>query len=125
MEDVKKTDDSAVNWRAEFCERCAVGMPMSGNPRFHFTGWPNPPKCTAPTAEEYIALLRAQTQWQPIETAPKDGTPVLCYARIAHGGVSIVMRWDGEDWYESLAFSCLLRPTHWMPLPKPPEVSHG
>ena len=64
------------------------------------------------------------SKWQPIETAPKDGTWILLY--------------DEQDvievgWWES--FDCpgggamigwcvdrVTHPTHWMPLPEPPET---
>jgi hypothetical protein len=64
-------------------------------------------------------------EWKPIETAPKDGTPVLGY----HTGKMTTVYWglwnewqlvepgayaEEDDW----------RPTHWMPLPEPPQVSH-
>jgi hypothetical protein len=72
--------------------------------------------------------------WQPIETAPKDGTPVL----IAECGQLS----NGIDhWYIDTAINCYEldvrerdvwteregskvvcdSPTHWMPLPKPPQ----
>ncbi len=64
--------------------------------------------------------------WQPIETAPKDGKPVLL---IVKGYQPVVGQWDDcagwwysednqppEDW-DRLTY----RPTHWMPLPAPPS----
>lgn len=71
---------------------------------------------------DYVEIIECNG-WQPIETAPKDGTNVLlccynngkyvsihmaCYAK----GVDGNYRWYGEyDGYE----------THWMPLPAPPK----
>lgn len=64
--------------------------------------------------------------WQPIETAPKNGTHVLLY----HKGGSIASgRWGKpfHMWLSSYRPSdteCDLetpQPTHWMPLPPPPK----
>lgn len=78
-----------------------------------------------------------ENDWQPIETAPKDGTWVLLYGRPYTGqsptevsryvsetyeiwervdeATKRLVRqesgyWDGDIW-----------PTHWRPLPAPPE----
>ena len=69
------------------------------------------------------------TQWQDIETAPKDGTWVLL-GGCEYGYEQVVARWyqpppheNGSlmpsDWwdYEHRGF----KPTHWMPLPAPPQ----
>ncbi len=59
--------------------------------------------------------------WQPIETAPKDGTAVLLYYPKRYqmtGGVTWGCFIDGE-WLDSTITTdndC----THWMPLPAPP-----
>lgn len=76
-------------------------------------------------------------EWQRIETAPKDGTQVLLYCR--HDGWDEIEIGsfrnddndrDGDDpcWldnsYDDFSCgyaSCPLEPTHWMPLPEPPQ----
>ena len=64
--------------------------------------------------------------WQPIETAPKDGTPILIYEPPyfdATPHATYVCSWDTykEAWVEHSG-ECYAQyePTHWMPLPEPP-----
>ena len=81
--------------------------------------------------------------WQPIETAPKDGTRVLLarfidcakYRHLPRTGWIKVGRWVGHylDGYENKwrensvpevpigSERIGLCPTHWMPLPEPPK----
>jgi hypothetical protein len=69
--------------------------------------------------------------WQPIETAPKDGTRILIYS---HG--AYVAHWEPEACFyqfekkpgwqifdcEDGFYSCATdTATHWMPLPEKPE----
>jgi hypothetical protein len=75
--------------------------------------------------------------WQPIETAPKDGTPILVwngssfgfYTRAGDMGVAIwrEQALPGKDRWRWCAQDCCdgvttYDPTHWMPLPGPPET---
>lgn len=78
------------------------------------------------------------TEWQPIETAPKDGTALLLYGMWA-GEISGIAKepqidiglwaggrsdYSGSDWWQLStgdAYGCWIRPTHWMPLPLTPE----
>jgi hypothetical protein len=73
--------------------------------------------------------------WQPIETAPKDGTRILAYGVLgletgpSVGCVQWSKKWSGSEshWVvspneasEYYPESCEL--THWMPLPAPPTA---
>lgn len=69
-----------------------------------------------------VEYIRADLspQWQPIETAPKDGTWILIWLDwIGHPMSSAFDNgsWQNLPW---VANSKLYNPTHWMPLPKPP-----
>lgn len=69
-----------------------------------------------------IEGLRQQNEWQPIETAPKDGTRVLVW-RKHEAGYSQASRL-GVDYYKNGSWwgsRRLMPPTHWMPLPQAPE----
>lgn len=71
-----------------------------------------------------------ENKWQPIETAPKDGTKVLCFGSLP-GRKAIFIGWwadklssihyvnDSPGWYNENMDDrdC---PSHWMPLPEPP-----
>lgn len=74
-----------------------------------------------------IRELEALTQWQPIETAPKDGTRVLLFvppygpstghyepARVNWGP-------NASLWVSHSILNKEAAPTHWMPLPTPPQ----
>lgn len=67
-------------------------------------------------------------EWQPIETAPKDGTIILGYD---DSGVVAAMRfvvpmYGGHPEWELAELSwpndsMSAYPTHWMPMPPPPQ----
>lgn len=73
------------------------------------------------------------TEWQPIATAPKDGTWVLLTGgEISYGWDSddqprvVIGQFAGEEgwhfaWYDSGFYGEYISPTHWMPLPEPPH----
>jgi len=71
------------------------------------------------------ALLaeRQCRRWQPIETAPKDGTEIMCALYLwndeSKGYGYELVSWDGEEWCSE--DNAIYPPTHWMPLPSPPS----
>lgn len=60
-------------------------------------------------------------KWQPIDTAPKDGTEILTYA---YTNMRVAL-WDDytRDWRCNVHSFVQINPSHWMPLPPPPEPS--
>lgn len=77
-------------------------------------------------------------EWQPIETAPNDGTTFLAYGKVVWNAC----RYDEAEWddadreirtveWDGHEFSCttsnpyadVMRPEVWMPLPNPPSPS--
>jgi hypothetical protein len=74
--------------------------------------------------------MRINENWQPIETAPRDGTRFLAIARDGvHGIVSIIHRHDPgrryECWVTDFNSPCGLAPIYWMPLPGLPTDDDG
>lgn len=67
--------------------------------------------------------MQNKSKWQPIETAPRDGTPILGYA----DGKMATVKWNDYDFWDlfvcgSWAEDGEWNPTHWMPLPDPPNA---
>ena len=68
--------------------------------------------------------------WQPIETAPKDGTEILVCEVTRTTPFMQVVQWqtytarEGGDWFILCGLAAdpdlYFTPTHWMPLPTPP-----
>tara|TARA_Y100000296_G_C5168586_1_gene256064 strand:- start:58 stop:327 length:270 start_codon:yes stop_codon:yes gene_type:complete len=71
-------------------------------------------------------------EWQPIETAPKDGSWIdiwTVWGADKNGKVSVPHRWtdafwNGEEWesgnFSQTQFEATVTVTHWMPLPDEP-----
>jgi len=63
------------------------------------------------------------SNWEPIETAPKDGTQIIVCSE--KGNVWCNVKWEkrqraGDRWEHFTIGALLFNPTHWMPIPKPP-----
>lgn len=73
--------------------------------------------------------------WQPIATAPDDDTPILAcvagdeylptiVARLPAPAMTTNPLAGPADWrMVGTNLAILVAPTHWMPLPEPPEVA--
>lgn len=67
--------------------------------------------------------------WQPIETAPRDGTPIIGRGFYTRNGqtpmlcVAMVGGRDGIWWRDNngYGFTVSCHPTHWMPIPEDPK----
>ncbi len=77
-------------------------------------------------------LPSAANQWQPIETAPMDGTYVVVWPP-SYTGVTSCAKWDNDEyakkprpyWYRTDAQtnrSRELTPTHWMRIDQPVQT---
>jgi hypothetical protein len=68
-----------------------------------------------------VERLRKAGEWQPIETAPKDGITETLVMDCGHVYIGI---FDKNGFCEDLHCAGL-DPTHWMPLPNPPAAKDG
>lgn len=61
-------------------------------------------------------------EWQPIETAPKDGTKILVYCGATSIPEVFVAKWLVKSAFWIVCFTDMdCKPTHWMPLPDDPK----
>lgn len=65
--------------------------------------------------------------WKPIETAPKDGSSILCFVPLDTMGVPfnhrvLALRYEARKskWLTDVYAFVPFEPTHWRPLPSPP-----
>jgi len=85
--------------------------------------------------QRIVELVQAQSHWQPIATAPTDGSEILGFMHewdIDYLGCLRFYRYDdGSSGWRGGSFrsdppdnwTAFMRPTHWMPLPaKPTEA---
>ena len=81
------------------------------------------------------------SEWQPISTAPKDGRLIFAICNLGDGPYEEAIFWEEPNiirrligikpgWRTNVgAFggyvTAAARPTHWMPLPTPPQHDKG
>jgi hypothetical protein len=66
---------------------------------------------------EVDALLAKLQQWKPIETAPKDGTRILCRGRAENASVEIA-EWSGLHGWLIHGYADTIDAIEWMPIAK-------
>jgi hypothetical protein len=73
----------------------------------------------------------AVIEWQPISTAPNDGTDIICAAQRGDGSMfTLVVKLEGPESKQGdrtkpraiWGLGAIWYPTHWMPLPAPPPT---
>jgi hypothetical protein len=96
--------------------------------------WHCHPEDGAPSDDVMDAVVDAalSAAWQQIETAPKHQAILVCangmIEKACWGPLHLATQTGGkvEERYGFVVagtYTSEIRPTHWMPLPKPPEVS--
>jgi hypothetical protein len=97
----------------------------------------------APMSEQFYSVMDDKTKmqprkqakyiradlvprWQTIDSAPKDGTRVMLYvppygAMCGHNQFTINPYMNNDVWHLSSCLNKEAQPTHWMPLPQPPN----
>src|SRR5687768_3944957 len=76
-----------------------------------------PLSCTSANKERFL-----MKGWQPIDTAPRDGTPLLLWPYEIDGDTitGVVGCWGGKSWTDCVEGAFTLYPTHWMRI-RPPD----
>jgi hypothetical protein len=93
--------------------------------------WPGTARNPAHMQPLYATPRAAEAgEWLPIETAPKDGTPILAFCPSEREWPILVIHWALSYWYvhgdDGYGGSTInLEPTHWMPLPPIPKAPQG
>jgi hypothetical protein len=82
----------------------------------------------ATALHEAVKAEREKNAWQPIDTAPKDGTRIMLVGGVYHG-FPFSGYWDFSPYSPDSPWTTVVGrhtlyehcPTHWMPLPSAPK----
>ena len=113
----------------EVCGECAqhtVEMLTAQSERFRLDA----ERLRAELADAHAAgrAEMAGEGWQPIATAPTDGTRVLVAApgRTEEEACGFSESEPGSGgWFDAYGYVAGIQPTHWQPLPAPPPTKTG
>jgi hypothetical protein len=106
---------------ASWCDRHRPAIFGGNQPPSDVRGDPGASRTVnAPARDQSSSsLAHPEPGWQPIESAPKDGTEILGYTP-GFGGIVEVVKWNENDSIWEYAGEYSMAATHWMPLPLPP-----
>jgi hypothetical protein len=88
-------------------------------------------KLSAETLRDMVVdlmnIVDSFSNWQPIETAPEDGSCLLAINTDEGYIFGVLERDTRGNWIHegepTFCHSDYFEPTHWMPLPEPPKVT--
>lgn len=63
------------------------------------------------------------SEWQTIDSAPRDRRVVLVYCPLPRSEYIVTALYDGDRWIDSYEGEDIFNPSHWQPLPDPPTPS--
>lgn len=87
-----------------------------------FKEWPEWESFPPPPEYGSVESVETKCEWQPMETAPTDGTRFLAYdPRFQPHFFECWANLDCGEYYWMDDMDSEPEPTHWRPLPEPPE----
>lgn len=125
------TEKSAADRVLELEERLKAAKPKTPEQYYASRRYESACVNLAPALARQVKELESEREWQPIDTAPKDGTRVLL-GRFTGNKKARREGFRAIDWYRQpkdgagyVGFGSFnpehWPPTHWKPLPEPPK----
>jgi hypothetical protein len=129
MSDELKPSAPSSMAESDVVERVRASVEWLGNwsGSMSLSDWNHHSNIFLQAAAEIERLRASNTAWRDIESAPKDGTQILGYGRWSHLDPDKYLPCEAIIYWSDLAqiwasTATGFRPTHWQPLPAPPEV---
>jgi hypothetical protein len=98
------------------CDYCEDVCPIS-----NYCNYDDSAEATFSKVQKWAKKNPPESPWQPIKTAPKDGTEILCWIKADEWGSEAgyrILSWSARGKYWEARNRNLKEPTHWMPIPK-------